>query len=58
MGTGVPFIFQIVLLLTLPLAFAYLISVAALLLMSLLATLKNLPLRPHHKQPDPVSVPR
>jgi hypothetical protein len=58
MGTGVPFIFQIVLLLVLPLAFAYLISVAGLVLISLRAILKNLPLRPRRAQPDFPSVPR
>jgi hypothetical protein len=45
MGTGVPIIFHIVLLLALPLAFAYLISVAGLVLIFLRTTLKNVPLR-------------
>lgn len=42
MGIGVPFIFQIVLLLALPLAFVYLISVAGLVLISLRAKLDSL----------------
>jgi hypothetical protein len=57
-GTGVPFIFQIVLLLVLPPAFVYLICVAGLVLLSIRATLKNLPFRPRRRQPDSPSVPR
>lgn len=40
MGIGVPFIFQILLLLALPLAFAYLISLAGLLFVSIRAILR------------------
>lgn len=58
MGTGVPFIFQIVRLLALPLAFAYLITVAGLVLVSLRAPLKNLQFRRRRGQPDFPSVPR
>lgn len=39
MGTGLPFIFQIVLLLLLPLALVYLICVAGVLLLSVRAAL-------------------
>jgi hypothetical protein len=58
MGIGVPFIFQIVLLLVLPLAFAYLISVAGLVLVSLRAALKTLLPRPRRSQSYSASLPR
>ncbi len=56
MGIGVRFIFQIVLLLALPLAFAYLISVAGLVLMWIRVTWKNLTVRPRRPQPGPPSI--
>ena len=56
MGIGVPFIFQIVLMLALPLTFAYLISVAGLLLMWLRVTWKSLTVRPRRSQPGPPSI--
>jgi hypothetical protein len=58
MGTGVPFIFQIVLLLALPLAFAYLISVVGLVLMSIRTALNDPPLRPRREESGSPSVPR
>ncbi len=57
MDVGVPFIFQIVLLLILPLAFAYLITVAGLALVSLRAALKNL-LRGRREESDASGTPR
>jgi hypothetical protein len=57
MGTGVPFIFQIALLLALPLVFAYLIAVAGLAIISLGAAMNIPPLHPRRRQPDPPSVP-
>jgi hypothetical protein len=56
MDVGVPFIFQIVLLLILPLAFAYLITVAGLALVSLRAALRNL-LRGRRGQSDSTAPP-
>jgi len=53
MATGVPFIFQIALLLALPLVFAYLISAAGLVLMWLRVTWINPALRRRRSQPDP-----
>jgi hypothetical protein len=57
MGVGVPFIFQIVLLLILPLAFAYLITVAGLALVSLRVALRSL-LRGRRGQSDSTAPPR
>lgn len=57
MGTRVPFIFQIVLLLGLPLAFAYLIAVAGLVFITLRAALKSRRLR-RRSYSDPASASR
>ena len=58
MDIGLPFIFQIVLLLALPLAFVYLISVAGLVLISLRVKLNSLPAGSRHGQPDSPSLSR
>lgn len=57
MGIGVPFIFQIVLLLALPLVFVYLISVAGLLFVSIGALLKKQARRPRSGQSVSLVVP-
>jgi hypothetical protein len=53
MGTGLPFIFQIVLLLLLPLALVYLFSVIGVVLMSTRAALKSLFRRRTHPTAAP-----
>ena len=58
MGIGLPFIFQIVLLLALPVAFVYLISVAGLVLISFRAKLNIPPADSRRGQPDFPSLPR
>jgi hypothetical protein len=57
MGVGVPFIFQIVLLLALPLAFAYVLTLAGLALGSLRAALKKRS-RCRDGLPDATATPR
>ena len=49
MGTGLPFIFQVVLLLFLPLAVAYLFTVVGVVLILVLAALKD---RSRRENPD------
>jgi hypothetical protein len=57
MGTGAPLIFQIVLLLVLPMAVACHISVTGLVLVFLRVSLKNLSRRPRRGQIDFPFVP-
>ena len=57
MGTGLPFIFQVVLLLLLPLAFAYLFSVVGIVLMPLYAALKSRFRRKKSDPSDPAATP-
>ena len=52
MGTGVPFIFQVVLLIGLPLAFAYLICVAGLVVVTIHAMILRNKSRPPRDFPS------